>query len=225
MTKQDDAKKAAAEAALDHVRDGMRMGLGTGSTMEFVLLGLARRGLKVSGIATSAHTETRARELGIGLLDPNEVLRLDLAIDGADEVLPGPLHLIKGLGGAALREKIVAAAAERFIVVADDTKLVTQLGTHAPVPVEVAPLLHKTTAAKLQSLGCTPAIRGGATPFISDNGNLIYDCRFPGIANPPALAAALEAIPGVLAHGLFLSMAQQAVIAGADGHISVLDRA
>jgi ribose 5-phosphate isomerase A len=222
---QDAAKASAAEAALDLVRDGMKLGLGTGTTIEFVLQGLGRRRPRVACIATSARTEARARELGLDMLDPDEVVQLDLAIDGADEVQRGTLHLIKGLGGALLREKIVAAAAERFVVVADDSKIVDHLGSHAPVPVEVFPLCRRATAAALAKLGADPVLRGGAAPFVTDNGNLIYDCRFRSIADAKSVAGALEEIPGVLAHGVFLGMAQQAIIASADGKVRVLHRA
>ena len=153
MTDQDALKQAAAEAAVAQVRDGMKLGLGTGSTIAFALDALARRirdeSLRIAGIPTSRRTEARARELGIPLTSFAETEELDLAIDGADEVVEGSLALIKGLGGALLRERIVAAAAKRFIVIVDRSKVSDSFGSRAPIPVEVVPFGHEATARRL----------------------------------------------------------------------------
>ena len=217
------ARQAAAEAALALVRDGMVLGLGTGSTMEFVLRGIAARGLLVRGVPTSEQTAARARALGI-MLEELGGITLDLAIDGADEVAARSLDLVKGLGGALLREKIVAASAARFVVVADRAKLVGRLGSRVALPVEVACFGHKATSRRLEALGCAPALRGGAAAIVTDNGNFIYDCRFPPITDAAALAGALDDIPGVLGHGLFLGMADDAFLADADGKVEHLRR-
>jgi len=220
---QDDAKRESAEAAVAMVETGMALGLGTGSTVEFVLIALARRirdeNLEVAGIPTSIRTETRARELGIPLTDFAETTHLDLAIDGADEVLEGSLALIKGLGGALLREKIVAAAARRFVVVADETKLVQSLGSHAPLPVEVSRFGHESTARRLTALGGAPKLRAASgQPLVTDGGNYIYDCAgFAPIADPERLSRLLSTTVGVVGHGLFLDMATEALIAGPTG--------
>jgi len=220
----DAARQTAAEAALGLVRDGMVMGLGTGSTMDFVLLGIAARGLRITGVPTSERTTIRARALGIALTDLEHVERLDLAIDGADEVAAGSLDLVKGLGGALLREKIVAAAAARFVIVADRAKLVDRLGSRVSVPVEVARFGHGATARRLAGLGTLPVLRGGAEPFVSDNGNVIYDCAVTPLAEPAPFAAALAAIPGMLGHGLFLGMADDVFLADEAGRIDHLRR-
>ena len=220
----DAARQAAAEAAVELVRDGMVLGLGTGTTMEFVLRGIATRGLRVTGVPTSDHTASRARALGIALTDLEHVERLDLAIDGADEVAAGSLDLVKGLGGALLREKIVAAAAARFVIVADRAKLVDRLGGRVSLPVEVARFGHGATARRLAGLGTLPVLRGGAAPFVSDNGNVIYDCAMAPLADPAPFAAALSAIPGMLGHGLFLGMASDVFLADAAGCVEHLRR-
>ncbi len=228
LSPQDAAKQAAAEAAVAQVRDGMTLGLGTGSTMDFALVALGRRireeGLKVSGIPTSIRTEERARALGIPLTDFSQVDRLDLAIDGADEVHETTLALIKGLGGALLREKIVAAAAARFVVIVDRGKVVQSLGSRAPVPVEVVRFGHESTARRLAELGGAPRLRQGSNgPLVTDGGNLIYDCGgFAPITDPAALARRLSETVGVAGHGLFIGMADQAIVADADGGITRL---
>ena len=220
---QDEAKRQSAEAAVALVKDGMLLGLGTGSTVEFVLVALGRRvrdeGLRISGIPTSLRTDRRARELGLPLTDFASITRLDLAIDGADEVEEASLALIKGLGGALLREKIVAAAAERFLVVADASKLVPRLGSKAPLPVEVSRFGHESTARRLTDIGGAPVLRLAAgQPLVTDGGNFIYDCGgFGPIVNAPMLARALCSMVGVVEHGLFLDMATEALIAGPDG--------
>ncbi|HKP76760.1 MAG TPA: ribose-5-phosphate isomerase RpiA, partial [Longimicrobiaceae bacterium] len=179
----------------------------------------------VVGVPTSVDTETRARALGIPLATLAERPAMDLTIDGADEVDPA-LRLIKGLGGALLREKIVAAASAELVIVADDSKVVERLGTKAPLPVEVDPFGEAIQPAFLRGLGCEPEqrMRDGA-PFVTDGGNHVLDCRFAdGIADPEALERALAMRPGIVESGLFLGMATAAVIAGADG-VRVMRRA
>ncbi len=221
----DELKRAAAEASLKFVKDGMVLGLGTGSTARHVLEGLAHRivreGLRVSGVPTSLATAEAAKLLGIPLTSLEEHPALDLAIDGADEVDPN-LDLIKGLGGALFREKIVAAAAKRFIVVVDASKLVPRLGTKAPVPVEVHQFGWRATQAELEALGAEATLRmRDGQIFHTDNGNHILDARFGPIRNPRKLAASLDAIPGVVGHGLFLGMADL-VLAASDRGVRTL---
>jgi ribose 5-phosphate isomerase A len=216
-------KRDAAEAAIEaEVRSGMALGLGTGSTAAWVLEGLSRRLSDgtltgIAGVPTSERTAQRCRELGIPLIDLAQRPSLDLAIDGADEIAPD-LSLIKGLGGAHLREKVVARSAERFVVVADETKLVSRLGEQAAVPVEVIPFARPLCERLLVTDGWRPALRGdGDGPWITDQGNLILDCRRHGWDDPSRLAAGLHEIPGVVEHGLFLGMAAAAYVACADG--------
>lgn len=216
-------KQLAAEHALGLVQSGMYIGLGTGSTARYVVEGLASR-LRdgrlghVVGVPTSEAAAALARSVGVPLASLDDQPQLDLAIDGADEIDP-QLNLIKGLGGALLREKIVAAAATQFIVVADDSKLVIALGTHAPLPVEVVIFGLKPTERHLHALGCVPVLRRDATGamFVTDEGNAILDCRFLSIPEPAALSAAIHAVPGVVDHGLFIGMAARAFVAGAGG--------
>ncbi len=188
---RDELKRAAAARAVEEVEDGMVLGLGTGSTAAFVVEGLGRRvatGLRIVGIPTSERTAAQARRLGIPIATFAEYQQLDLTIDGADEVELGTLHLIKGLGGALLREKIVAAASRRLVIVVDQEKLVERLGEHTPVPVEVTPFGWQATAASLAALGCAPERRyHGEEPFISEEGHLILDCRFGPIAVADAI--------------------------------------
>jgi ribose 5-phosphate isomerase A len=221
----DEWRRRAAEAAIADVSDGMRLGLGTGRTAEhFVrLLGeRVRDGLNVVAVATSERTATLAALVGIPVATLDTEPVLDLAIDGADEV-DARLRLIKGGGGALLREKIVANAAGRFIVIVDEAKLVAQLGAF-PLPVEIVPFgLTATVRAIERALGAL-GIAGAIVlrtrsdqPFVTDNGNRIVDLHLGRIANPEAVAAALAAIPGVVEHGLFIGMATAAIIAGAGG--------
>ncbi len=219
-------KRQAAQRALDMVQPGMRLGLGTGSTAaHFVeLLGArVRDGLDVLCVPTSERTHTQARTLGIPLTTLDDTPRLHLTVDGADE-LDEDLRLIKGGGGALLREKIVAVASERMVVIADRTKLVPTLGTF-PLPVEVVRFGQASTAELITELsaevGCSGRIvlRTGADgqPVVTDGGNYIFDCAFGRIEDPEALDAALKAIPGVVENGLFIGIATAAVVAGADG--------
>lgn len=229
MTDTEALKRRAAERAAEWIRDGMTVGLGTGSTVRHLLDVIAERRAAgewagIVGVPTSEDTTRRARRLGIPLATLDERPRVDVTIDGADEVDP-QLRLIKGLGAALLREKIVAAASRELVIVADDTKVVDRLGTRAPLPVEVDPFGAAIQTGFLRGLGAEPVlrVRDGA-PVVTDGGGRIYDCRFPdGIADPEALERALLMRPGILECGLFLGMATAVVIAGADG-VSVRTR-
>jgi ribose 5-phosphate isomerase A len=210
------AKRAAGYQAAEMVEEGMVVGLGTGSTVFYMIERLAERvrsnGLKVSGIPTSFQTAIRARESGIPLttLDDNPVI--DIAVDGADEVDP-KLRLIKGRGAAHLREKCVAAAAKHFVVVVDEQKVVRKLGT--AVPVEVLPFAIMPVLDQLRRLGGEPVIREAVKkdgPVISDNGNFIVDTKFPDIKNPDKLEAAIAAIPGVVESGLFCGFTKKTTV-------------
>jgi len=218
---RDQLKRAAAERAVDFVESGMVIGLGTGSTAAFVIEHLAERvaqGLAVVAIPTSEHTAELARRLGIRLASFAEHCRIDLAIDGADEVERGSLDLIKGRGGALLREKIVAAASRRFVVVVDDEKLVDRLGEEAAVPVEVAQFGWQATAAALAKLGADPVLRqSGAQPFVTDGGNFIIDCHFGRLGSPADTERAVNGIVGVVENGLFIGRSSAVVVASADG--------
>jgi ribose 5-phosphate isomerase A len=222
-THQTAAKRAAAERALEAVQDGMSLGLGSGSTARLFVEGLGRRvrdGLKVWGVPTSDTTAELARGLGIELRDSIEK-PLDLTVDGADEIDPN-LNLIKGLGGALLREKVVAAASARMIVVATADKMVPHLG-RGPLPVEVLPMLWEMTARAMAEAGLEPRLRSGPNgTYLSDNGNHVLDCGFQPGTDLAALAARLDAIPGVLGHGLFLGIAGQAIVADGD-QVRVID--
>jgi ribose 5-phosphate isomerase A len=228
----DELKRQAAARALEEVRDGMRLGLGTGSTAKrFVeLLGeRVRGGLRVVGVPTSEVTRADAERCGIPTTTLDEIDRLDLTVDGADEVDPA-LDLIKGGGGALLREKIVAAASDRMIVIADDTKLVTALGRF-PLPVEVVPFgLAATRRAMAEAFakagvsGQTGLRKGkDGHVFVTDGGHWIVDAHLGRIDDAPRLAALLSAIPGVVEHGLFIGLACTVILAGAHG-IRVIER-
>lgn len=218
-------KRIAAEAAVDaYVRDGMNVGLGTGSTAYYAIrrIGeLVKGGYRLTCVATSVQSENIAREFGINVVDIDEVDKLDVTIDGADEIDP-KLNLIKGLGGALLREKIVAAATVKEIIVADGSKLVEKLGTKAPLPVEVLRFGHEHTSFALKRQGCEPVLRmRDGEPFVTDGGNYIYDCRFPdGIANPYFIESRIDVIPGVVENGLFLNTAYDTVVCDAEGNVT-----
>jgi len=225
-------KQRAAEAAIQYVRSGTAIGLGTGSTVDYFLIALAEalrsgRLRHLRGVPTSEQTQRRARELGIATIELADTsAALDVTIDGADEVADN-LDLIKGLGGALLREKIVAQNSARLIIIADQGKRVTRLGSKAAVPVEVVPFAHEAQARFLRSLGCEPILRtrpdGGS--FITDNGNIVYDCRFTsgGIPDPADFDEALSRRAGVVGCGLFLGMAMIALI-GSDDGVQTLSR-
>lgn len=267
MNAQDDrdtAKRAAAAAAAALVTDGMMLGLGTGSTVRFLIEQLGRRiesgQLRIAGVATSVETEERARAANIPLCELTPGRGLDLAIDGADEVEPETLSLVKGLGGALLREKIIASAARDFVVIADESKLVAALGTRAPVPVEVVRFAHPATAWRLERLARdrrrwsnrrpeslaqtkseTPVglhsqsdtgldgravLRrvAGGDPFVTDNGNLIYDLHgLAPIADPQTLERDLALIPGVVESGVFTLQVACVFIGAGDGTVRKLE--
>ena len=213
----DDLKKMAGEEAARRVESGQRLGLGTGSTASLFLEALAVR-LRtgelhdVVGVPTSLRTEEQARRLGFPLTTLDDTPELDLAVDGTDEVDPR-LDLIKGLGGALLREKIVAAASRRFVVVADEGKLVTRLGERSPVPVEILDFGATVTRRRITALGAEAVLRlSGGQPYRTDQGNYILDCRFESIDDPLSLSRALDSIPGVLDHGMFLGMADEVIV-------------
>lgn len=218
---RDHLKRAAAERAVEFVESGMVLGLGTGSTAAFVIEHLAARvaqGLEVVAIPTSEHTAELARRLGIPLATFGEHRRIDLAIDGADEVERVSLNLIKGHGGALLREKIVAAASDRFIVVVDDEKLVDRLGEHAAVPVEVVQFGWQATAAALAKLGTRPELRQTeGRAFVTDGGNFILDCHCGPIADPRGMERLINMTVGVVENGLFVKRSSAVVVASESG--------
>jgi ribose 5-phosphate isomerase A len=228
----DALKRQAAARALEQVRGGMKLGLGTGSTAKhFVdLLGeKVRAGLGVIGVPTSEATRAQASQCGIALTTLDEVDRLDLTVDGADEADPA-LDLIKGGGGALLREKIVAAASDRMIVIADDSKWVAQLGRF-PLPVEVVPFGLGATQRAIADAFAQAGVSGqmgvrkgrDGHVFVTDGGHWIIDAHLGRIADPPRLASLLNAIPGVVEHGLFIGLASTVIVAGAQG-IRVFER-
>jgi ribose 5-phosphate isomerase A len=217
-----DAKKAAGESAAEYVRDGMRIGLGTGSTVYWTLVKIGemvKDGLQIQAIATSQQTEKLALQLGIPLLEPSGIVhKLDLAIDGADEVSAN-FDLIKGGGGALLREKMIAAFSSRFIVVVDHSKCVDHLGKF-PLPVEVVPFGWELTSRHIAHLGCKPTLRRmDEAPFVTDNGNYILDCQFSSIPNPSEINTELNRVPGVVEHGLFVDMADRVIVGHSDGTV------
>jgi ribose 5-phosphate isomerase A len=218
-------KVAVAREAVRLVQDGMKLGLGSGSTAELFLIELGKRvtsGLRVVGVPTSDKVAALAEGYGIPLSTLADVGRLDLAIDGADEIQLGTLALVKGRGGALLREKLVAAAADRFCIIADSSKLVTRLAEKQPVPVAVVPFGWTRTAERIKALGGEPGLRlADGIPFISDDGLYILDCRFAPIEDAAALDTALKATLGVVDHGLFVGMAERAIVAGTDGVVTL----
>ena len=216
---QDSFKRAAAEQALELVRDGMLLGLGSGSTVRFFTEGVGRlveSGMKLRGVPTSRATAALAASVGVPVVT-ELVGTIDLAVDGADEV-DGNLSLIKGRGGALFREKLVAAASKRFVVIVDESKLVERLGAGV-LPVEVLPFLWRSTAERLASLCASLTLRGGEEePFVTDNGNLVLDLAFDrGIADPTPLGIDLKATIGVVEHGLFVGMTDTCIVAGPGG--------
>jgi len=232
MTDQNTLKRAVAAKALEYVRDGMKLGLGSGSTAEIFVELLAPRvrgGEKLLCVPTSEKTATLARKLGITLSTLDDLAPLDLTIDGADEA-DRDLNLIKGGGGMLLREKLVAAASKKMVVIADESKLVPRLGKF-PLPVEIVEFGHKSTAARLATAlvaagyanaPMTLRMRDGET-FRTDSGNVIYDIAFGAIQNAPKLGTTISAVPGVVEHGLFIGIATTLLIA-ADGEIEVIER-
>lgn len=221
----DDRKRAAAMAALELVEDGMRLGLGSGSTVDHLLGAIAERGLDVAGVPTSEATEAYCRELGIRLLSPAEVDRLDLAIDGADE-LDRALTATKGGGGALLREKVVASMAQRFVIIATTDKLVERLADTFPLPVEVVPFAEGPVTRSLRSHGYEVTLRtaGEGPPVVTDNGNHLLDARMVGGLEDPAVEDLwITALPGVVTSGLFVDLAHLALLADEHGAIVSLE--
>jgi ribose 5-phosphate isomerase A len=218
---QDEAKQLVARRAAELVEDGMVVGLGTGTTATIFIRDLAARKLKVRCVASSDASHDLAKSLGMDVQTLNELPELDVYIDGADEVsiAPGGLDLIKGGGGALLREKIVASAAKEFICVVDSTKLVPMLGKF-PLPVEVIKMALPLVEPKLAALGLNPKLRpakSGSGPYLTDEGNYILDCACGRIEEPEVVAAEIRGIVGVVEHGLFLGMATMALVGGEDG--------
>jgi ribose 5-phosphate isomerase A len=219
---RDALKRAAAEAAVELVQEGMVVGLGTGSTATFAVEALARRhreGLQFIGIPSSERTAAQAKAANIPLTSFAEHRQIDLTIDGADEVERGTLNLIKGLGGALLHEKIVAAASRRLAIVVDGLKLVDRLGARTPVPVEVVAFGLEATQAALESIGATARLRRSATgdSFITDSGNRILDCSFGPIADPARLEERIRRVVGVVESGLFIGRANVVFVANTSG--------
>ena len=220
----DQEKQAAARIAAELVEPGNIVGLGSGSTATYAIRFLGERvrhGLKIVGIPTSQKTKQLAEQLGIPLATLDQHPQIDIDIDGADEIDP-QLNLIKGGGGALLREKIVASASRRFIVVGDSSKQVAHLGKF-PLPVEVIPFAQSLISKRIAGLGAQVSLRGAANPYVTDEGHHILDCTFGEIADPRELAEKLRAIPGVVEHGLFIGMAEVAVI-GKDGGVIQIRR-
>jgi ribose 5-phosphate isomerase A len=223
---RDKEKQIAARAAVQLVESGNVVGLGSGSTSAYAIRCLAERvrdGLKIVGIPTSQKTKQLAEQLGIPLTTLEEHPHIDIDIDGADEIDP-QLNLIKGGGGAFLREKIIASVSRRFIVIADSAKQVKHLGKF-PLPVEVVPFAQSLIKPRIEALGAHVSLRSYAygNPYVTDEGHHILDCTFGEIADPPALAEKLRSIPGVLEHGLFIGMAEMAII-GKDREVVHLRR-
>lgn len=228
----EDLKRQAAVYAVDtFVEDDMRLGLGTGSTMAYALRQLGEyiktgRLNGIVGVPTSERTAKVARSLGIPLTTLEETPELDLCIDGADEVDPS-IDLIKGLGGALLREKIVALASRQMVVIVDETKRVERLGSQSPVPVEVLEFGWSLHEHWLAGFGCETSLRRApnGSPYVTDSGNYIYDCTFPnGLENPPELEANINNRPGIVENGLFLGYADHVVVATADQGVQMRSR-
>jgi ribose 5-phosphate isomerase A len=215
-------KKAAAEAAAATLEDGLIVGLGSGSTATLAVHAIAdrvRNGLRITGIPTSEDTARLARDLGIPLTSLDERSQIDVTIDGADEVERGTLNLIKGRGGALLREKIVASASARLVIAVDESKLVDRLAIRDAVPVEVVPFGWQTTEERLKRLGANPVLRRGpdGKAFVTDGGHYILDCMFAGGPDAEELEGRLDRLVGVVEHGLFIGMTSQVIVGTAGG--------
>ena len=209
-------KQAAAIEAVKMVMDGQVVGLGSGSTAELFILELGKRvqteGLDLIGIPTSKRSESIGREAGIPISTLVEHGDIDITVDGADEVDPN-LDMIKGLGGALLREKMIAEATQKEVIVIDESKLVHQLGTKAPLPVEVVQFSYEHIARRLAKLGCTPKLRQkDSKTYVTDNGNYILDCAFKGMEDPEGIEAKIHKIPGAIETGLFIGIADVVII-------------
>jgi len=218
-------KQLVGEKATEYIQDGMIVGLGTGSTAYWAIqkIGqLVKDGLKIQGVPTSKATEQLATELNIPLLDIANVRSIDVTIDGADEFDPNK-QLIKGGGGALLREKIVASISKVFVCIADASKSSDVLGSY-PLPVEVTPFAYQVTAYQLEKLGCTPSLRmKDDKPFITDNQNYILDCKFDKIENPAELTVEINQIPGVVENGLFTNIATRIICDAGDGQVKIIE--
>lgn len=216
----DGFKRAAAERAVAMITNGMTVGLGSGTTAEFALAALATRiagGLRMSGVPTSERTADLARRYGIPLV-PFDGRQIDIAIDGADEIECNTLNLIKGGGGSLVREKLIAHASRRFIVIADERKLVDRLGVHGPLPIALLPFTRQLALRELAALGAPGTIRqAGGRDVVTDDGLIIADCICGTITDARALATRIAAIPGVVDSGLFLGLAAAAIVAGRAG--------
>jgi ribose 5-phosphate isomerase A len=224
---REELKKIAGEKAVEHIEDGMIVGLGTGSTVEYTLrkLGtLVRDGLKIKGIPTSIHTQRIAKGEQIPLITLEENPVIDVTIDGADEV-DSNMNLIKGGGGALLREKVIAFNSKKVIIVIDDSKVVKALGIDIPLPVEVVKFGWTSTKKTLENFGCNVVLRKimGEEPFITDNSNYILDCEFERIAEPEQFEVDLNNIPGVVENGLFIGLVDEVIVGGKQG-ILTLDK-
>ena len=221
-----DAKRNAAERAVDYIHDGMIVGLGTGSTAYWAIQKLGSRvqeGLNIKAIATSIQSEELAKKLGIPIITFSEINEIDITIDGADEVDLN-LHMIKGGGGALLREKIVAAASKQFIVVVDESKLVNCLGTF-PLPIEIVKFGFEATIKKLQLLECEPRLRKIENKvYVTDNDNYIVDCHFNRIEKPEELHNRLNLLPGIVDNGLFVNMTRKVIVGYRNGEIKELEK-
>jgi len=222
-----DLKEMAAREAVKYVEDGMVVGLGSGSTASIAIRLLGDRvkeeGIEIIGIPTSRASDLLGRAMGIKIAELDDHPKVDITIDGADEVGPA-LNLIKGLGGALVREKIVAGASMVEMIVVDESKLVDCLGSKAPLPVEIVRYAHRTTMRKLASLGCTPQLRmKESEPFVSDNGNFVVDCAFGPMKDPAGLETKVNLIPGVVDNGLFIGLVAKVVI-GTDEGVEIRER-
>ena len=218
-------KQLVGEKATEYIKDGMIVGLGTGSTAYWAIMKIGemvKNGLKITGVPTSKATEKLALTLNIPLLDIAEVTRIDLTIDGADE-FDGYKNLIKGGGGALLREKIVASVSNFYIIISDGAKRCDILGDYA-VPVEVTPFALSISTNQLEKLGCKPKLRlVDGEPFVTDNQNFIVDCKFEKIENPLELSAKMNAIPGVVENGLFVNMANLIITEDGNGNLVTIE--
>lgn len=228
MDPREDLKRRVGYAAADLVADGETVGLGTGSTAVHMVRRLGERvkeGLRIRGVPTSLATEKLAREVGVPLVSLDDVAAIDITIDGADEVDPA-LDLVKGLGGALLREKVVASITKRQVIIVDASKLVDQLGTKAPLPVEVVPFAAPVVARRLAARGWKGEVRRkDGAEFRTDNGNLILDVQFGGpILDARRVEADLHAMPGVVETGLFLGMTERVLVGEADGSVRTIRR-
>ena len=222
---REELKKLAGEEAVKHIEDGMIVGLGTGSTVEYTLREIGKRikkGLKIQGIPTSVHTKRIAKEENIPLTNLEDNPEIDVTIDGADEV-DSSLNLIKGGGGALTREKIIAYHSKKLIIVVDDSKIVKALGIDFPLPVEVIKFSWESTKKALEDFDCSVERRKimGDEPFITDNGNYILDCEFERIDDPESLEKDINLIPGVVENGLFIGLATEVIVGGKQGILTL----